>query len=160
MPVKTLYIDSDGFPHTAIAVEIAISLSIRTIVAGNMTQNLDRFESTKGVEILKVSDGMDAADFAIFNLLQEGDILLTNDTGLAALALGKKVKVLDSKCHNFKEGSIDQRLMGRHLAKKVRRAGGRTKGPRKISDADREKFAAKLELKLEGLLQDNKKVPY
>lgn len=155
MPVRTLYIDSDGFPHTSIAVEIAINLSIRTVVAGNMTQNLDRFESTKGVEILKVSDGMDAADFAIFNLLQEGDILLTNDTGLAALALGKSVKVLDSKCHDFNEGTIDQRLMGRHLAKKVRRAGGRTKGPKKISDTDREKFAKKLEV-IMGNLNINK----
>ena len=145
MPDKTLFIDSDGFPHTSIAVEIAISQSIKTIVAGNMTQNLDRFEATHGVEILEVSDGMDAADFAIFNRLQEGDILLTNDTGLAAIALGKGVKVLDSKCHEFKEGAIDQRLMGRHLAKKVRRAGGRTKGPKRISDADREKFARKLE---------------
>ena len=151
MPAKTLFIDSDGFPHTAIAVEIAISHSIKTIVAGNMTQNLDRFESTEGVEVLKVSDGMDAADFAIFNLLQDGDILLTNDTGLAALALGKNVKVLDSKCHDFKEGSIDQRLMGRHLAKKVRRAGGRTRGPKKISDADREKFAKRLEVILGNL---------
>ena len=151
MQTKTLYIDSDGFPHTAIAVEIAIGYSIRTVVAGNMTQNLDRFESTKGVEILKVSDGMDAADFAIFNHLQAGDILLTNDTGLAAISLGKGVKVLDSKCHDFKEGSIDQHLMGRHLAKKVRRAGGKTKGPRKISDADREKFAKKLEMILGGL---------
>ncbi|MDT8318373.1 MAG: DUF188 domain-containing protein [bacterium] len=148
MPTITLYIDSDGFPHTAIAVEIATVLGIKTIVAGNMTQNLDRFESAKGVEILKVSDGMDAADFAIFNLLQEGNILLTNDTGLAALALGKKAKVLDSKCHAFKEGSIDQRLMGRHLAKKVRRTGGRTRGPKKISDADRDKFAKRLELTL------------
>ena len=151
MPAKTLFIDSDGFPHTAIAVEIAISQSIKTIVAGNMTQNLDRFKDTPGVEILEVSDGMDAADFAIFNLLQTGDILLTNDTGLAALALGKNVKVLDSKCHEFKEGSIDQRLMGRHLAKKVRRAGGRTKGPKKISDADREKFAKRLEMILGNL---------
>lgn len=155
MPAKTLFIDSDGFPHTTIAVEIATSLTIKTIVAGNITQNLDRFESTNGVETLKVSDGMDAADFAIFNLLQEGDILLTNDTGLAALALGKNVKVLDSKCHDFKESSIDQRLMGRHLAKKARRAGGKTKGPKKISDADREKFAKKLEMIL-GNLDINK----
>ena len=149
MRASTLFIDSDGFPHTSVAVEIAISLSIRTVVAGNMTQNLERFESTEGVEILKVSDEMDAADFAIFNLLQAGDIVLTNDTGLAALALGKNVKVLDSKCHAFKEGSIDQRLMGRHLAKKVRRAGGRTKGPKKISDADREKFARRLDAMLQ-----------
>jgi len=158
MPAITLYIDSDGFPHTAIAVEIATGFAVRTVVAGNMTQNLDRFESTKGVEVLKVSDGMDAADFAIFNLLQEGDILLTNDTGLAALALGKKVKVLDSKCRDFKEGSIDQRLMGRHLVKKVRRAGGRTKGPKKISDADREKFAGRLEALLKNLPSENKRV--
>ena len=155
MRARTLFIDSDGFPHTTIAVEIALSLSIRTVVAGNMTQNLERFESAEGVEILKVSDGMDAADFAIFNHLQEGDILLTNDTGLAAIALGKGVKVLDSKCREFKEGSIDERLMGRHLAKKVRRAGGRTKGPKKISDADREKFAGRLEGVLGNLDIDN-----
>ena len=139
-----LFIDADGFPNLEMAIEIAGSFQVNTVVVGNYTQNLDRLDGLERVEIMEVSEGADAADFAIIPMLNKGDILLTNDTGLAAVALAAGTMVLNAKGDEYSEATIDQRLLQRHIGRKTRRRGGRTKGPNKYSDKDMEKFEKKL----------------
>ncbi len=146
-----LYIDSDGFHNVELAIQIASERGLKTVIAGNMTQNLDRFEGVDGIEVVEVSDGRDAADFAILNRIVAGDILLTNDTGLAAIALAKGAIVLNAQGRQFREETIEQRLMTRHGAAKARRGGRRSKGPAKLRESDRERFAEKLKALLEEL---------
>ncbi|MDH3975104.1 MAG: DUF188 domain-containing protein [Deltaproteobacteria bacterium] len=142
---RKLFIDADGFPHLKAAIEVAGNVGIGIVAAGNMTQNLGRLDEIEGLQIIEVSDGMDAADFAILNHMKTGDLVLTGDTGLAALVIGKGGIAIDARGNPYRKETIDGRLLARHIAKKIRRSGGKTKGPGKISHRDREKFAGKLE---------------
>ena len=149
---RRLFVDADGFPHLESTIDIALKLGINIVVAGNMTQNLGRLEGIDGLQIIEVSDGMDAADFAILNHMETGDIVLTIDTGLAALVLGKGGVAIDPGGHLYGEEGINGRLLARHVGRKVRRSGGRTKGKKKISQLDREKYAHKIEAMLKRIL--------
>lgn len=142
---RRLFIDADGFPHMEAAIEIAESIGIPIVAVGNMTQNLGRLEGIEGLHIMEVSDGMDAADFAIINHMKAGDIVITGDTGLAALVLGKGGIAIDSRGNPYREESMNTRLMSRHINKKIRRGGGKTRGQKKITNSDKERFALHLE---------------
>jgi len=142
---RRLFIDADGFPHLEAAIEIAEKLGIAMVAVGNMTQNLGRLEGIEGLQIIEVSDGMDAADFAIINHMEAGDLVLTGDTGLASLVMGKGGIAINTGGSPYREKSMNGRLLARHIAKKIRRGGGKTKGHKKISHEDRKVFAAKLE---------------
>ncbi|MBE9503832.1 MAG: DUF188 domain-containing protein [Proteobacteria bacterium] len=139
-----LFIDADGFPNIDLSLEIAKNNHIDVVLVGNYTQNLSRFEGRQGVEIMEVAEGSDAADFSIISAVKKGDMLLTGDIGLASVVLAAGVKVLDSRGNEYRAETIDYRLHKRHEGKKRRRGGGRTKGPRKLTSDDIEKFENKL----------------
>lgn len=99
--MATLFIDADACPVTRDALALARKARVPVVVAGNTTQNLERhvrpddprspMEANGGfwVETLAVGVGADAADFAIAERLEPGDIVVTQDIGLASMALGR-----------------------------------------------------------------------
>ena len=144
MQSPRIFIDADGFPHTDLVISLAAEYALTIFIVANYSQNLDRFEGREGIELLRVEDSRDEADFAIITAANAGDIVLTGDTGLAAVLLGKFVNVIDPRGNIYSEDSIDFKLARRHQSKKARRGGKRTKGPAKLSDADIERFEAAL----------------
>lgn len=114
------------------------------MLVANRTQNLARFEGVAGVEIVEVSGGRDAADFWIASHIKAGDVLVTADIGLAAMVLGRGARALGCRGMEFRPETIDTALLIRHEEKRVRRGGGRTKGPAPMTEDDRERFAAAL----------------
>ncbi len=134
--MTTLYIDADACPVTHEALECARRAKVPCVLAGNSTQNLSRHirhsdptEPRDGfwVSTLQVGIGADAADFAIVERLQPQDVVVTQDIAMMFI---------------------------RHEEKKVRRAGGRTKGPAAFEDDDRERFRANLT----RMLQEAKRI--
>lgn len=91
-----------------------------------------------------VGDGPDAADLAVVKLVQRGDIVVTQDWGLAALVLAKGGHALSTNGYVHTAERIDFLLAERHIKAKHRRAGGRTKGPRARTNEDDDRFAAAL----------------
>ncbi len=89
---------------------------------------------------ITVDKGRDAADFAIVNNTKKGDIVITQDWGLAALVLGKNAFALSPTGRIFSDKNIDFLLEERSLKASFRRGGGRTKGPRARTLADDERF--------------------
>ena len=103
----TLIIDADACPVTREALACARSARIPVLIAGNSTQNLARrirrddprdAEHARGrdathpgfwAETLDVSCGADSADFAIIERLEPGDVVVTQDIGLASMVLGR-----------------------------------------------------------------------
>ena len=77
---------------------------------------------------------------AIANELRPEDVLVADDIGLAAIALGKGARVVSSRGRIFDNDNIDRALFQRFLSRKARKAGRRTKGPSKILSADRKRF--------------------
>ncbi len=81
----------------------------------------------------------------IMNLAEAGDVVVTGDWGLAAMVLGKEAKCLNPTGREFRPERIGFLLEEREVKAKIRRRGGRTKGPKKRTAADDERFEFRLE---------------
>jgi hypothetical protein len=143
--MKTLFIDADACPVTREAISIAREYGLAVTLVANGTQNLSRYTSRAGVEAVQVSGGRDAADFAVIERLSPGDIVVTQDIGLAAMALGRGAGAISPRGRVFHLATIDAEMAVRHAEQKVRRSGGRTGGPSKFTDEEREHFVERLE---------------
>lgn len=133
-------IDADACPVTREAISVARERGLEVVVVANTAQNLEKYASRKGVEAIQVSSGGDAADFAIVERLRPYDVVVTQDIGLAAMVIGKGAKALSPRGRVFSRATIDMDMLIRHEEKKLRRAGGRHKGPSAFTDEDREHF--------------------
>jgi uncharacterized protein YaiI (UPF0178 family) len=143
--MPTVFIDADACPVTRDAISIARSHSLPVVLVANQSQNLGRYAGRAGVEILQVASGRDSADFAMVPRLSPGDIVVTNDTGLAAMALSRGCRVLNPRGREYSAFTIDAELAVRHAEQRHRRAGGRTVGPSAFREEDRERFRESLE---------------
>lgn len=87
-----------------------------------------------------VDPGRDAADLYVINHAKRGDVLITQDIGLASLALGKGVYAISPRGTVYKEETIGTALDLRYLSAQARRLGIYDKGPKAFTEADRKKF--------------------
>ena len=161
--MPTIYIDADACPVTPETLAVARTCKLPVVIAGNSTQNLARHvrrgdarKPNDGfwVDTLAVGVGADAADFAIVQELEPGDIVVTQDIGLAAMVLGRDARAIGVRGRVYTPATIDLDMHIRHEEKKVRRQGGRTKGPAPFEEDDRERFSANLRRLVDDALQD------
>ena len=142
--MTTVFIDADACPVTRDAIAVARSRSRPVVLVANESQNLGRYAGRPGVTILQVGSGRDSADYAMVPLLSPGDIVVTADIGLAAMALGRECRALSPRGRQYFPATIDAELLVRHAEQRHRRAGGRTTGPSPFLDEDREHFREQL----------------
>lgn len=134
----TVYIDADACPVTRIAEDIARKHGIPVTLLCDTNHQLVSDYSTVKV----IGAGADAVDIALINLCRRGDIVVTQDYGVAALALGKGARAIHQSGRQYTDDNIDGLLMERHLAGKARRAGKHhLKGPAKRTEEDDRRFA-------------------
>jgi uncharacterized protein YaiI (UPF0178 family) len=143
--VSTLFVDADACPVTREAITIARSHGMSVVLVANTNQSFARYEGRNGVETLTVGTGRDSADFAIVERLGAEDVVVTQDIGLAAMVLGRGAGAISPRGRIFYLATIDIEMEVRHAEQKHRRAGGRTGGPSKFTDEDREHFSDQLE---------------
>ena len=98
-------------------------------------------------KVIVVGAGADAVDYKLISICHRGDIVVTQDYGVAAMALGKGAFAIHQSGKWYTNENIDQMLMERHLNKKARRASSRNhiKGPRKRTEEDDQRFAESFE---------------
>jgi uncharacterized protein YaiI (UPF0178 family) len=144
LSVAKIFIDADACPVTRDALAIARTQSVPVVLVANESQNLGQFADRAGVQILQVGSGRDAADFAMVPRLAPGDVVVTNDTGLAAMALARGARAVNPRGRVYQAATIDAELAVRHAEQRHRRAGGRTSGPTPFQEEDREKFRQSL----------------
>lgn len=108
-------------------------------------------------QVIIIGAGADAVDFALVNRCRAGDLVVTQDYGVAAMALGKGAWGIHQSGKWYTQDNIGGLLMDRHLAQKDRRSSGKhhLKGPRKRTPADDEAFAASLEKLLDRIEQSD-----
>ena len=92
-----------------------------------------------------------AADIKIINITEKGDLIITQDWGLAAMVLGREAKCLSPDGREYLPDKIEFLLEVREIKAKHRRSGGRTKGPKKRTSEDDAIFAASMERILAGV---------
>lgn len=120
-------IDADGCPVVDIAVRLAAEYGRECLILCDDAHVFDK----PGAKTLTFSRGADSVDFALVNLVRRGDIVVTQDYGLAAMCLAREAVPMDQNGRVFTAENIDGLLMARHTARKIRNAGGRLKGPAK-----------------------------
>ena len=106
-----------------------------------------------GAETLVFDKGADSVDFALVNRIQPEDIVITQDYGLASMCLARKAKVLHQDGWEYTPDNMDALLLVRHDSRKLRAAGGRTKGPKKRTQAQNDAFEAALDKLLQTSVQ-------
>lgn len=148
----TVYIDADACPVTRIAEQIANRHNIACVLFCDTNHVL--FSETS--EVVTVGAGRDAVDLALINRCKAGDIVITQDYGLAALALGKQCYCMHQSGMRFSQNNIDRLLYERAFSAKMRRAKSKNhlKGPHKRTKEDDERFAVSFEKLLLEVMQN------
>ena len=145
----TIYIDADACPVIRIAEGIARKHGIPVTLLCDTNHQLTSDYST----VRMIGAGADAVDLALINLCRRGDIVITQDYGVAALALGKGAKAIHQSGRQYTDENIDGLLMERHLAKKARRSGKHhLRGPARRSEEDDRRFAESFEQMIQEAL--------
>ena len=98
-------------------------------------------------EVIVVGAGADAVDYKLISICHKGDVVVTQDYGVAAMALGKGAYAIHQSGKWYTNENIDQMLMERHLNKKARRSSHKNhiRGSRKRTEEDDVRFAQSFE---------------
>ena len=138
-----IFVDADACPVTRIVEQTARERGIPCSLLCDTNHVL----SSDYSEIKIIEAGADAVDFALINLCHKGDIVVTQDYGVAAMALGKGAYAIHQSGRWYTNENIDRLLMERHMAKKARMGKGKhhLKGPAKRTQEDDDRFRESFE---------------
>ena len=136
-----ILIDADGCPVVDLTVRLAKKYGIECTILCDTSHEFNR----DGAKTVVVEKGADSVDFKIVNLVGEGDIVVTQDYGLAAMCLARKAIPVSQNGLVYTDKNIDQLLFTRYVSKKIRNAGGRMKGQSKRTPEQDKAFEAALE---------------
>lgn len=133
-----IYVDADACPVVRIVEKVAEREEIPVVLLCDTNHQMTSDYS----EVIIVGAGVDAVDFKLISLCHAGDIVVTQDYGVAAMALGKKAYAIHQSGKWYTDANIDRMLMERHIGKKVRRTKSKNhiKGPKKRSREDDLRF--------------------
>ena len=133
----TIYVDADACPVVDEVEKVAKEYNLPVVLLCDYNHQIQSDYS----QVKVVSAGRDAVDFALIPLCKKGDLVVTQDYGVAAMALGKGAAAIHQSGKWYTEDNIDQMLMLRHIKGKERRTTGRShirgeKHPGKNGTAD------------------------
>ena len=133
-------IDADACPVVDIAVGLCREFEKECLLLCDTAHEMQR----EGAQTLVFDKGSDSVDYALVNRVEPGDVVITQDYGLASMCLARGARVLHQDGWEYTASNIDALLFQRHAAKEYRAAGGRTKGPSKRKPAQDQAFFAAL----------------
>ena len=139
-------IDADACPVVNIAVNLCRQHQIPCILLCDTAHEIHR----DGAQTLTFDKGSDSVDFALVNRVSAGDIVITQDYGLASMCLAKNARVLHQDGWEYTISNIDALLLARHESRKYRASGGRTKGPKKRTNEQDQAFLLTFQKMLQG----------
>lgn len=140
--MTVLYVDADACPVKDDALEIADRHGVQMVLVSNGGIRPSRYP---GARIMTVAAGADAADDWIVEAAVEGDVVVTADIPLAARALERGARVLNSDGRSFSTESIGQALSMRAFRQHLRETGESKGYNRSFAPADRSRFRAALD---------------
>lgn len=114
-----ILIDGDGCPVVEETISIANQFDVEVVIVCDTSH----FFSYKGVSVIVADKGRDAADFILLRNVENNDIIITQDYGLAALALAKGAQVLSQNGFAYTRENIDGLLAQRHQSHVMRKHG-------------------------------------
>ena len=149
-----IFVDADACPVVAIVEKVAKVHAVPVTLLCDTNHVLSSGYS----KVIVVGAGADAVDYKLISICRKGDIVVSQDYGVAAMALGKGAYAIHQSGKWYTDENIDQMLMERHLNKKARRASHKNhlKGPKKRTEEDDERFAQSFERMVKAALEEEK----
>lgn len=129
-------VDADACPVKDIIIKVSKKYKISVIMYIDTSHILN----DEYPEIITVDKGVNSVDIALINRAVPGDLIVTQDFGVAAMALGKKCYALNQNGLIYDTDNMDRLLFERHISQKVRKSGGKTSNQHKRTKEDDEKF--------------------
>lgn len=122
-----ILVDADACPKTVLQIcrQMGKKYAVQVWTVASFNHNI---QSDYHVV---VGDNDQETDIKVLNLAKPNDVIITQDWGLAAMILGKKAYCISPAGRQFRDENIDFLLEERDMKAKLRRQGGRTKGPNK-----------------------------
>ena len=142
-------IDADACPVVDAAVKLCKKYRTECLLLCDTAHKIHR----EGASTLVFDKGADSVDFALVNRVNPGDLVITQDYGLASMCLARSALVLHQDGWAYTEDNIQALLFQRHVSKAYRMSGGRIKGPSKRTRQQDTAFAAALETLLQQTVQ-------
>lgn len=136
MPTPTIYIDADGTPKSVRDWTIKTSSTYHLVCWTVSNYN----HEIQGDRHLTVDSGADSVDLKIFSLIKQGDLVITQDYGLAGLVISKRGDVITPHGLRIDRDNIDYLLTIRAEHRRLRLGGVRMKGPKKRRSSDDRRF--------------------
>ena len=138
-----IYVDADACPVVDIIEDKARKYKVSVTLLCDPNPVLSSAYS----EVMLVGAGADAVDYKLISICRKGDIVVSQDYGVAAMALGKGAYAIHQSGKWYTNDNIDRMLMERHLNKKARRNSNKAhlKGPKKRTKKDDERFSESFE---------------
>lgn len=137
--MPTVLIDADGCPVVDLTIRICRAHSVPVLILCDTAHRIER----DGAMVF--DKGADSVDFALVNRVRPGDVVITQDYGLAAMCLSRRARVLSQNGLEYTADNIEGLLEQRHHNKKLLRAGKHLKGPAKRTKEQDEAFGVAME---------------
>lgn len=150
-----IFVDADACTVVGIVENVAEKYNIPVTLLCDTNHVL----TSEYSEVIVVGAGADAVDYKLISICHRGDIVVSQDYGVAAMALGKGAYAIHQSGKWYTDDNIDQMLMERHLNKKARRSSykNHVKGTRKRTEEDDIRFAQSFERMVMKSLQETKR---
>lgn len=144
-----IFVDADGCPVVQIAIDLAKESSLEIIVVKNFAHRI----TDDYAEVVSVDIENDSADFYIVNHLSKGDLVVTQDYGLAALVLAKGAYPINQNGLVYTPDNIDGMLNTRHVHQQLRKAGKHHSNAKKRIKENDDKFRVNFRRLIEYKMQ-------
>jgi hypothetical protein len=140
-----IFIDADGCPVVSLSVKIAENHGIDAFIVKNYAHEIESSYAT----VITVDKSLDSADYYIANHIKPGDIVVTQDYGLAAMVLSRGGKCITQNGLVISDVNIGKLLDSRHMNRIIRKGGGRGSRFKKRSPENDRAFEASLKKMLD-----------
>ena len=144
-----MLIDGDACPVTDIAIRLCKEYNISCLLLCDTAHQYFR----EGAVTLVFDKGADSVDYALVNRIYPGDVVITQDYGVASMSLARGARILHQDGWEYTRDNIDALLLFRHESRKYRASGGRMKGPKKRTAAQDAAFSDALRKVLQTAVQ-------
>lgn len=148
-----ILIDADGCPVVDETLQLGKEYGVECLILCDTAHIIQK----SGAQTLTFPTGADSVDFALVNMLSPGDLVITQDYGLAAMCLARRALILNQYGMEYTQDNIDSLLHLRDAVKKIVRGGGRVKGPAKRTAVHDRAFEEALRRILDRELKEERK---
>ena len=131
-----ILVDADACPVKDIIIHEAKARNLPVLMFTDTSHEINDGYSS----VFVVDKARDSADFALIARAKAGDIVVTQDFGVAAMALAVGAAAINQNGLIFTSDNIGILLEQRHISQKIRRSGGRTANPPRRTQSDNQKF--------------------